>query len=184
MQGAHPNPETLQRYFDAELAANESADVRAHVASCEPCTAQLASLERLGTLVQMAAEDSAQQVDFDAMFANIERGIASTEQAPPKRDVMSQRVRRLSNAGPALGALALAAAVLLMVYRPDVSQTPSNEEPYEVTAGNVHSEVVEVDFGANAGTVFDILLSDGSSNPVVWIDDDETQDEPDTETGE
>ena len=37
--------------------------------------------------------------------------------------------------------------------------------------GNTHK--VEVDFGQNAGTVFEIALENGSSTPVVWINDDD-----------
>jgi len=34
------------------------------------------------------------------------------------------------------------------------------------------SEVVQVDFGSNTGTVFEIALADGASTPVVWINED------------
>jgi hypothetical protein len=34
-----------------------------------------------------------------------------------------------------------------------------------------NSEVVQVDFGDNAGTVFEIALAEGVSTPVVWIND-------------
>lgn len=36
-----------------------------------------------------------------------------------------------------------------------------------------NSEVVQVDFGDNTGTVFEIALADGVSTPVVWINDEE-----------
>jgi hypothetical protein len=36
---------------------------------------------------------------------------------------------------------------------------------------------VKVEFGSNAGTVFDIPMSDGSAIPVVWIDDDDDEEE-------
>jgi anti-sigma factor RsiW len=188
MHGEHPSADILQRYFDAELAAAEAAQVQAHAASCATCTKQLGKLQRLRELIATSVQDSAQHVDFDAMFANIERGVA-TQPAPAKKvttvvDFVSHRVQRLSHAVPVLGALALAAAVMLMLYRPEAPPNTGNEEPYELTAGNAHSEVVAVDFGGNAGTVFDISLSDGSSSPVVWIDDnDEDEDEavPDNE---
>jgi hypothetical protein len=32
---------------------------------------------------------------------------------------------------------------------------------------------VQVDFGSNTGTVFEIALADGASTPVVWINDEE-----------
>ena len=37
------------------------------------------------------------------------------------------------------------------------------------TGAAARSEIVEVDFGQNAGTVFEIALENGSSTPVVWI---------------
>lgn len=39
-------------------------------------------------------------------------------------------------------------------------------------AGSNASEVVQVDFGSNTGTVFEIALADGASTPVVWINED------------
>jgi len=35
------------------------------------------------------------------------------------------------------------------------------------------SEVVQVDFGSNTGTVFEIALAGGASTPVVWINDED-----------
>jgi anti-sigma factor RsiW len=186
MHVEHPNPDALQRYFDGELAAAELPALQAHLATCPECKAQVAALTRLRELVTMAVADGGQQADFERMFANVERGIAAgarPAKAAPVTNLLFHKVGRLSNAVPALGAVALAAAVLLMVYRPDAPQS-GTDEPYEVTAGEGHSEVVEVDFGSNAGTVFDISLSDGSSSPVVWIDDDDEGDEPDNENQE
>jgi len=80
------------------------------------------------------------------------------------------------------GALAVAAAVLLMVARPD--STPMDETYGEDPDGQFaalertsHSEITHVDFGLNAGAVFDIAYDDGSSTPVVWIDDDDDAEE-------
>jgi anti-sigma factor RsiW len=187
MHVEHPSPEALQRYFDAELAAAELPAVQAHLAACPECKAQIAALTRLRELVTMAVADGGQQADFERMFANVERGIAASTRpaakAAPVTNLLFHKVGRLSNAVPALGAVALAAAVLLMVYRPDAPQSGA-DEPYELTGAEGHSEVVEVDFGSNAGTVFDISLSDGSSSPVVWIDDDDDDDESDNENQE
>jgi anti-sigma factor RsiW len=180
MDREHPSPEQLERYFDGELTPDEPTDLRAHLASCPECSAQQAALARLRTLIAMTAEDDAQRVDSERMFAAIERGIAQeiATPAPQLADVPARpriaaprRLRRLTNAAPVLGALALAAAVMWMVYRPDGAPNDGNDDTYEAAEG--HSEIVEVDFGSNAGTVFDIALSDGSSIPVVWIDDDD-----------
>lgn len=102
---------------------------------------------------------------------------------------------------PATGALAALSAVLLTIYSPvdpsDVvppapigatdSQHPdesaatddlATDETGDTAAAAVptvivRSEIVEVDFGQNAGTVFEIALENGSSTPVVWINDDD-----------
>jgi Putative zinc-finger len=180
MDREHPSPEQLERYFDGELTPDEPAELRAHLASCPDCSAQQAALARLRTLIAMSSEYDGRQVDSERMFAAIERGIAQDagRTAPQIADVPARakiaaphRLRRLTNAAPVLGAFALAAAVMLMVYRPE--QNDGNDDTYEAPEG--HSEIVEVDFGSNAGTVFDISLSDGSSIPVVWIDDDDEE---------
>lgn len=54
------------------------------------------------------------------------------------------------------------------------SDEAASDEPTELAAApSARSEIVEVDFGQNAGTVFEIALENGSSTPVVWINDDE-----------
>jgi hypothetical protein len=50
---------------------------------------------------------------------------------------------------------------------------PPPEPPPAPATGS--SEIVQVDFGGNAGTVFEIALADGVSTPVVWINDDVQQ---------
>jgi hypothetical protein len=78
----------------------------------------------------------------------------------------------------AVGAIAVAAAVFLTISRgPDMSPT---DETYDDDSDGTlarlevsHSEITHVDFGPNAGAVFDIAYDDGSSTPVVWIDDDD-----------
>lgn len=49
---------------------------------------------------------------------------------------------------------------------PDTKSTPAEQ------VGANASEVVQVDFGSNTGTVFEIALADGVSTPVVWINED------------
>lgn len=60
---------------------------------------------------------------------------------------------------------------------PKRERTMIAEGPGPKAAGaNVESnasEVVQVDFGSNTGTVFEIALADGASTPVVWINDED-----------
>src|SRR5688500_16531152 len=43
----HPSPEQLVAYHERRLAADEAEDVRAHLAACADCTAQLLELADL-----------------------------------------------------------------------------------------------------------------------------------------
>lgn len=188
MNGEHPSSEHLQRSHDGELTSAEAAAVHVHVADCAQCQNDLDSLARLGELVRTTVSaDAASLADaeFARLFENIERAISADEVAPvitlPKP--APKKSRYLQRAAPALGAVALAAAAMLMVYRQDTPNPTrdSDDDGYEAATSNSdspgRSEVVDVDFGPNAGTVFDISLADGSSIPVVWINDDDDDEE-------
>jgi predicted phosphoribosyltransferase len=96
---------------------------------------------------------------------------------------------------PAGGLALAAAAALAMVLKsseapgeeeitarkggiaPDVDREKLNREEVRIAANEPPaesnaSEVVQVDFGSNTGTVFEIALADGASTPVVWINED------------
>jgi hypothetical protein len=199
MNGQHPSSEQLQRGHDGEhgergergergeLASAEAAALRSHLAGCAQCQSDLASLTRMGELVRATVSADAalpSDAEFARLFENVERAIRVDRVAPvtaPAKPV-SKKVRYLQRAAPALGAVALAAAAMLMVYRQE-TQPPSSDgdDGYEAATSNGdspgRSEVVDVDFGPNAGTVFDISLADGSSIPVVWINDDDGNDQ-------
>jgi hypothetical protein len=182
MNSEHPSTERLQRSFDGDLPRSEADALRAHVAACAQCQRQLDAFSRVGELMRVSAEHEAAQVDFSNLFSKIETGLDSEARAvvtplrAATRPASSTRLKHLYRAAPALGAVALAAAALLMVYKPDGSGE-LDDTPYEAVTTTAHSEVVDVDFGPNAGTVFDISLSDGASVPVVWIDDDDDEQE-------
>src|SRR5688572_15770614 len=128
-------------------------------------------------MVAFAAEDSARGVDFEALYGRIERGIR--EQRTPSlserlsvwwRDLAEQKPGQVWV--PAAAALA-AAVVLVVVYRGEperpTARRPAPKPKVAVAAAAINSEIVQVDFGSNAGTVFEIALADGQSTPVVWI---------------
>jgi anti-sigma factor RsiW len=191
----HLEDELLQRHFDGDLREGRAAEVDRHLQGCAECTARHRALGALHRMVEMAAEDSARGVDFDALFGRIERGIR--EQRTPGlaerftvwwRDLAEQRPGQLWV--PAAGALA-AAVVVAVVLRDDPApaapraHTPTQaeqtgaEQPLEPArapavqrADEISSEIVQVDFGSSPGTVFEIALADGKSTPVVWINDD------------
>ncbi|MEY4582519.1 MAG: putative zinc-finger [Pseudomonadota bacterium] len=188
MNGEHLSTQQLQRGHDGELPEQEATEFRLHLAACPDCQGYLDQLTRLGGLVKMAAQDmgaTVAQPDFDRMFGAIERAITADAAplitAAPK--IATVRTLKTKNAwlyrgAPALGAVALAAAALLMVFRQEQLPGDATDQPsYETAMITSRSEIVAVDFGSNAGQVFDIPMTDGSSIPVVWIDDDDDEEE-------
>ena len=177
---------------------------------CQSYMGQLERLGQFVKLATADAQASVAEPDFDRAFGTIERalqldqvGAAPASAHVPRtsslrekretqaaRTALTNRTRRteraemarrwLQRGAPTLGAVALAAAALLMVYRQDgATLTGETTETATNEAGVLmgHSEIVDVDFGSNAGQVFDIPMSDGSSIPVVWIDDDDDDEE-------
>lgn len=117
--------------------------------------------ERAGTL---SREES------DALFARIEAAIDA-----PANDVDSDTDERAKaearrkgfrvlrgGAASVVGGLLAAAAALFFVLRPGGAPGP------EAPRG---SEIVEVDFGMNAGTHFTVEGAEGEQLAVVWIDE-------------
>jgi anti-sigma factor RsiW len=112
------------------------------------------------------------------------------------RDLIEQRPEQLW--APAMGA-ALAAGLLVFVLRDaapkeEVAAAPAPPKPPVVVAAPsvpttvqqapsdptsvppappemANTEIEQVDFGSNAGTVYEIALAGGVSTPVVWIND-------------
>lgn len=182
----HLSDELLQRHHDGDLSSSEEAEARAHLERCSECRAQVAALQRLRLFLQLSADEAAHDADFEGMFARIERaadGTSGSAQGKEERSAQvaqapapaPAKVRRIRPMGPALGALAIAAAALLMVFREGPPADDAGGEPQGEQLAMLpgRSEIVEIDFGNNAGTVFDIALEDGSSVPVVWINDED-----------
>lgn len=177
----------LQRHFDGDLDSAEQAEVRAHLADCAECNTRLEALERLQRLIRVAlrhktdAASDASDVNWKGVYARIEQAAQEPEQAPVAPALRPTGAARAKWFRPAVmsaaGAIAVAAAVLLTISRaPDATLT---DETFDGESDGTlarlevsHSEITHVDFGPNAGTVFDIAFDDGSSTPVVWIDDD------------
>ncbi len=175
--------ETLQRLLDGDLNAREAKQARDALARSSQDAARYKSLERLHQLVQMTAEDMVGDLDADAMFRNIQAGIAKDQPGALEqiKAWLSEFFEHRTQVWmPMAGAGVVAAAVLLTFYSPestaDVTTVADGSEPgavvQEQAAPAPNSEVVQVDFGANAGTVFEISLAGGKSTPVVWINDD------------
>ena len=180
MNVEHVSDELLQRHFDGDLEPAEQAEAREHLTGCAECTARLRSLERMQQLIRMAAEDAAGEADWHDMYARIERAAQLPDVMPHRPAAQAARTRWFRGATmSAVGAFAVAAAALLMVYRQDaeVTQLQDDGDGEPLAVLEARSEITHVDFGGNAGTVFDIAYADGSSTPVVWINDEDDDDE-------
>ena len=161
--------------------AKQARDVIAHSAAD---ASRFRTFQRLHELVQVGADEMVGEIDSDAMFRNIEIGIAKDRPGAlgQLKAWLSEFLEHRTQVWmPMAGAGVVATAVLLTFYSP----APGEETAAPVSGGSEpaavvvepavpapSSEVVQVDFGANTGTVFEIALAGGKSTPVVWINDD------------
>lgn len=212
MSDERSTDELLMRYFDGDLSEAEAANVAARLESDADMRAKHAALSNLNKAIGANTAQVSADVDFDALYARIETGIAAdAQQTAPAADAerapapglferLGQFLGGLVEAPgqlwvPAAG-LAAATAVALVVSQ---SGTPSGGDQRSAPGGDetaklpepppardnsdippppppvalASSEVVQVDFGDNTGTVFEIALAEGVSTPVVWINDEE-----------
>src|SRR5262245_57199234 len=71
--------ETLQAYFDGELASDRSAEVLKHLAGCGACAARARETERVLALIDDAFEvELPGAVPTASLRARVEEGLAST----------------------------------------------------------------------------------------------------------
>ena len=189
MSMGHLEEEKLHRYFDGELGDAEAEEVRRALESSEEDRARLVRLERLRTLIAVAAEESAADIASEDLFAKVSSGVESNKSrgyGQPFRVLEEEnrptRVEAWKLATAAGLGLAVAAAVLLFVVTegPEAPvvrpETPEAEVEIAETAvttieGPQGSEVEEVDFGSNIGTVFEVQGEGGEPIAIVWIND-------------
>lgn len=195
MTGPRLDDDRLQRFFDDELDEHEAREVRLALESSPEEQARIEQLERLSNLVQLAAEEAPRSYDRDELFASIAKGLDEPQGSAGGLRVIEGEGRspqrgsagkgRARATGAIVGGLALAAAVALAVLGPwgaegpdgaPTARTKAPEESREAYAearetAPQGSEVVEVDFGGNTGTVFEVEGDSGEPIAVVWIDD-------------
>lgn len=183
--------ETLQRFYDGDLSPVEERVVRSRVEQDPSAQKRLQELERLSSLIQLAAEEVGSSVDSAAMFDSIEKQLdAEGKQGASQRlrvvagDWVADRKRVLFP----LVAVAAAAAFAVIALTPrdagdDAAARAAQKRertrlaelaPSE-PASTMHGTRVEnVDFGKNTGTVFEIDTA-GVATAVVWIAEDEEE---------
>ncbi|MGB8330225.1 MAG: hypothetical protein WCE62_08860 [Polyangiales bacterium] len=176
MESPKTQDEKLQMLFDGELAPEEEAAVRRSLEGSPIGMEQLRQWERLREAMQSVSAGRAGTIDSDALFARIQSEIStpaapaarSAPERPALRVVPGARERRIWGA-VAMGFAAAAAISLAVLAWPDSQQSP-NGTGQAMARG---SEVLEVDFGSNTGTIFEVEGGAGESLAVVWIDDEQ-----------
>jgi anti-sigma factor RsiW len=177
MESPKPEDQKLQMFFDGELPPEEEAAVRRSLESTPEGMAQIREWAQIREAMQTASADWSGEIDSESLFARIEAEVSAPVisiepargQTPLLRSVPGGRERRVWGA-VATGFAAAAAIFLTVVAWPE-----SHQDANGVTAGarTRGSEVLEVDFGANTGTIFEVEGGAGESLAVVWIDDEE-----------
>ena len=173
----------LQRFYDGELTEGEAIVVGRDVEASELEQARIAQMERLGEVLRAGAEAEADEIDPEALFLRIERGIEA--QPSPRLQLIEGRKRKQRNTAVAAVAMAIAAAVAIAFLAqpstaPETAESTHPDEGEEMVAeiddptqvlldppGGSSVELVE--FGANTGTVFEVEGAQGQPLAVVWI---------------
>lgn len=188
------------REVRAVVRESVAADLRAEPVPSEDLWARIeGSLDAPAGAVGAGALDAptaarAEGLDAPAKREGDRPGLRVVDGGAPRAPAAapSAELRRRRIAGIVVGALALAAAVLLIVLRPgepDPGQGPvaegSEERPLQpgevepapgeqaTTAAEevARTEVLEVDFGDNSGAIFSVEGDDGERYAVVWLAD-------------
>jgi anti-sigma factor RsiW len=167
--------EKLQMFFDGELSPEEEAQFRRELESSPDGQEELRQWSEVREAMQATSQEWTAELDSDALFARIEAELEAPTAVgpqvpmPPERPQPALRVvpggREKRIWGGVATGLAAAAAIFLAVLS---SPGDPNGAPDEESLG---TEVVEVDFGANSGTVFNVEGGAGQPLAVVWIDD-------------
>jgi anti-sigma factor RsiW len=69
---ACPTIQELEAFFDGELSAARSAEIRAHLLSCSSCSAELAGLEAAAQLFRDAPMPRLSQISLHRLHAKLE----------------------------------------------------------------------------------------------------------------
>jgi hypothetical protein len=190
----------LHRLHDDDLSPEEKAELEKELAANPELGKKLEGLREVAAVVRAARTDDA-PIDSDILWSAIEGKIAAPvetkpalraiEGGAPKTAVEDPRTRRRRIIGIAVGAFAIAAAALLMIYGPPSTPpdtiaetgvpeiTTPETAPEETVAATDYTEVLAVDFGTNVGTIFAVEGESGQRYAVVWLADVLKRDEGD-----
>jgi anti-sigma factor RsiW len=158
----------LMRFHDGELSASEASLVEKELEQNPSARAKLRGLSQTGELVRQWADERSAGFDVaDQIMARLDT---------PARTHSRSRVIELWL--PAAAAVALAAAVLLMVFgrtapvtrpAPAALSQPAPKTAAVLPAALEPSVAIEsVDFGEKPGTIF-MVGGESGETPVIWL---------------
>lgn len=179
----HIDDDKLQRFYDGELTEGEAIVVGRDVDASELEQARVAQMERLGEILRAGAEAEADEIDSEALFLRIERGIEADP--GPRLKLIEGRKKKQRNTAVAAVAMAIAAAVAIAFLaqpstEPEIAESTHPDEGEQMVADIDDptqvmldppggSSVERIEFGANTGTVFEVEGDEGQPLAVVWI---------------
>jgi anti-sigma factor RsiW len=134
MSACSGGQESIHRYLDAEMTAQETIEFEKHLIECSQCRAQYQGLRAVSDLVRGA------RPLYDVPEASFQAARRLVERAESER-------RRFALRAAGLAAAAACAGVLLVVWR-------MQEPPFPIFAGQAHRKFTE------GGTQLGILSSD------------------------
>ncbi len=191
MRSANPE-DRLSQYFDGELPVEDAEALETELSENAELRAKLEGLAHLRVLIAESAEAQADDVDADALWGAIEARLGKEEAdddpmlpkavRPDLAVLAGGKPSEKKSTKPArknvvwvsiATSLAVAAAVLLFVFRPGTTGTI--QPPTGGSLAERGSEVVEVDFGYSTGAIFSVEGQQGERYAVVWISDEKPE---------
>ena len=161
--------DSIGRWHDGELGADESAVVRAHVTGCDNCSAAQRRLEKTEHALSAVLAAEARKIEFAPFWRELERRI---EQKTPWHEQLRERARGWVGAPRAAWAIPALIAVLIALLSYD-SYLPS---------WRPRNNLATVDSIDAYGRSVALLREDESKTTVIWLyqdqeDDDEAAEE-------
>jgi len=176
--------EELHAYLDGELSEAEYARVERELMASEEDRATLLAFGQLGELLRKEAAEASTDLPTEDLYARVRAQIDEDKRLGRgyMQVIPGGKGRSFTTVGVVL---AIAAAAALGFFARDgfsagsghtviADGTRDGGAPHPVAVleePTQGSEVVEVDFGGNAGTVFAVPGSAGQPLAVVWIED-------------
>jgi anti-sigma factor RsiW len=178
--------EELHAFLDEELSEEERTRVEQELTSAQD-QADLQAFAQLGDLLREHAEEASAELPSEDLFAAIRDRVDEDVRLGRgyMRVVQGGGQRRLFTGAAVVLAVAAALALGFFVRGSQGVLPPSvasiGEHAHDagelssaiavLEEPTLGSEVVEVDFGGNAGTVFAVEGAEGQPLAVVWIED-------------